>query len=84
MAINLQNTPSAGPLTEADMERYRNLHRAYIPMGCDEQGRRPEATPTPSDGSSVGLWGAFIPAWRAIALVAACAALALLLKDFAQ
>lgn len=82
--MNLNNTPSAGPLTEADMERYRNLHRAYIPMGCDEQGRRPQATPTPSDSSRAGLWGAFIPAWLAIALVAACAALALYLRDFSQ
>ena len=81
--MNLNNTPSAGPLTEEDMERYRNLHRAYIPMGCDEQGRRPDAMPTPSDDSHIG-YGAFIPAWLAIALVAACAALALLLKDFSQ
>lgn len=83
MAINLQNTPSAGPLTEAEMDRYRNLHRAYIPMGCDEQGRRPQATPTPSDDSHIGL-GAFLPAWLALALVAACAALALFLRDFSQ
>lgn len=34
--MNLNNTPSAGPLTEEDMERYRNLHRAYIPMGCGQ------------------------------------------------
>ena len=81
--MNLNNTPSAGPLTEADMERYRNLHRAYIPMGCDEQGRRPQATPTPSDTGHIG-YGAILPAWLAIALVAACAALALFLKDFAQ
>ena len=83
MIVNLNNTPSAGPLTAADMDRYRNLHRAYIPMGCDEQGRRPAATPTPSDAGHVGL-GAFLPAWLALALVAACAALALYLKDFAQ
>lgn len=79
--MNMNNTPSAGPLTEADMDRYRNLHRDYIPMGCDEQGRRPAATPTPSDARHVGL-GAFLPAWLALALVAACAALALFLKDF--
>ena len=81
--MNMNNTPSAGPLTEAEMDRYRNLHRAYIPMGCDEQGRRPAATPTPSDAGHVGLC-AFLPAWLALALVAACAAVALLLKDFSQ
>ena len=36
---NVQDTPSAGPLTAEDLARYRALHRPYIPAGCDQQGR---------------------------------------------
>ena len=41
--INLQDTPSGGPLTADDLARYRALHRPYIPQGCDQQGRHPQA-----------------------------------------
>jgi hypothetical protein len=40
---NLNDTPSLGPLTAADLQRYRAMHRPYIPRGCDAQGRYPEA-----------------------------------------
>ena len=32
-----------GPLTTDDLTRYRALHRPYIPTGCDQQGRHPQA-----------------------------------------
>jgi hypothetical protein len=41
--VNLQDTPSAGPLTADDLARYRALHRAHVPLGCDQQGRYPQA-----------------------------------------
>ena len=41
--INLQDTPSGGPLTADDLARYRALHRPFIPHGCDQQGRHPQA-----------------------------------------
>ena len=72
--MNMNNTPSAGPLTEADMDRYRNLHRAYIPMGCDEQGRRPAATRTISP---LGAGGLLLMATSAVAV---CAWLAVFLQ----
>jgi hypothetical protein len=40
---NVQDTPSGGPLTAEDLARYRALHRPYIPTGCDQQGRHPQA-----------------------------------------
>ena len=40
---NLNDTPSAGQLTVAELTRYRELHRPYIPAGCDQQGRNPQA-----------------------------------------
>jgi hypothetical protein len=47
--VNLQDTPSAGPLTADDLARYRALHRAYIPAGCDQQGRHPQAAEACTD-----------------------------------
>lgn len=40
--MNVNDTPSGGPLTPADLARYRALHRPYIPAGCDQQGRQPQ------------------------------------------
>ena len=42
MAINLQDTPSGGPLTAEDLERHRNMHRVTFPVcaGPCDQGRR--------------------------------------------
>lgn len=39
----MKDTPSGGPITAEDLARYRALHRAYIPAGCDQQGRHPQA-----------------------------------------
>ena len=47
--INLQDTPSGGPLTADDLARYRAMHRAYIPAGCDQQGRQPQAAEACTD-----------------------------------
>lgn len=61
------------------------MQRTTKTPGLDYQGRvvAPQATPTPSDTGHIG-YGAILPAWLAIALVAACAALALYLRDFSQ
>ena len=40
---NLTDTPSQGPLTAADLERYRATRRVHVPAGCDQQGRYPQA-----------------------------------------
>jgi hypothetical protein len=47
--INLQDTPSGGPLTADDLARYRALHRPYIPTGCTQQGRYPQAAEACTD-----------------------------------
>lgn len=48
--VNLQDTPSGGPLTAEDLARYRALHRPYIPEGCDQQGRhQPQAAEACTD-----------------------------------
>ena len=47
--INLNNTPSSGPLTPADLERWRAQHRPYMPEGCDQQGQRPQAAEACTD-----------------------------------
>jgi hypothetical protein len=47
--INLQDTPSGGPLTADDLARYRAMHRAYIPTGCDQQGRYLQAAEACTD-----------------------------------
>jgi hypothetical protein len=47
--MNLNDTPSGGPLTAADLARYRALHRPYIPSGCDQQGRHPQAAEACTD-----------------------------------
>lgn len=59
-----------------------------MPMGLDQQSRYPEAAHAASEfdndeGARIG-WGAFLPVFLALSLVGACAALALLLRDFAQ
>lgn len=64
------------------------MHRtAECCSNCD-QGRKPCATPDvcrqPTDCDPHIGWGAFIPAFLALALVALCAALVLLIKDFAK
>lgn len=56
------------------------------PLGLDMQGRHPEAAHaacefTDDEARRIG-WGAFLPAFLALSLVAACAAVVLLLKDF--
>lgn len=62
----------------------RMKHR---PFGLDQQGRWPDAAHAASeidddsDDRLIG-WGAFIPAFLSLMLVAACTALALLLRDF--
>jgi hypothetical protein len=47
--VNLQDTPRGGPLTADDLARYRAMHRAYIPAGCDQQGRHPQAAEACTD-----------------------------------
>jgi hypothetical protein len=47
--VNLQDTPSGGPLTAEDLARYRALHRPYIPTGCDQQGRHHQAAEACTD-----------------------------------
>jgi hypothetical protein len=47
--MNLNDTPSGGPITAEDLARYRALHRAYIPAGCDQQGRHPQAAEACTD-----------------------------------
>ncbi len=47
--MNLNDTPSGGPLTAADLARYRAMHRPYIPSGCDQQGRHPQAAEACTD-----------------------------------
>jgi hypothetical protein len=47
--VNLQDTPSGGPLTADDLARYRGLHRPYIPEGCDQQGRHQQAAEACTD-----------------------------------
>lgn len=51
MHTNLQNTPSGGPLTAADLEPYQQCHmrRPYIAHGLDMQGRHPEAAHAATD-----------------------------------
>lgn len=47
--MNMNDTPSAGPLTAADLARYRALHRPHVPLGCDQQGRHPQAAEACTD-----------------------------------
>ena len=65
-------------------------HLKPRPLGLDKQGRYPEAAHAASEfdededeGLRLGL-GAFLPVFLALSLVGACAALVLMLKDFAQ
>lgn len=48
------------------------------PIGC------PDELKHPADCDQKIGWGAFIPAFLALALVALCAALVLMLRDFSQ
>jgi len=85
MHTNLQNTPSAGKLTGADLARNRWERRVgFVPDGVDQQGRIEAAHAATevgahpqrrrADHAHIGC-GAFTPAFLALALVAACAAL---------
>jgi hypothetical protein len=61
-------------------------HLKRRPAGLDMQGRFPEAAHAACEFSddearSLG-WGAVLPAFLSIALVGACAAIVLLIKDF--
>ena len=54
-----------------------NLSCKRRPLGMDQQGRYPDR----ANDLQVG-WGALLPLLLALALVGACAALVLMLKDF--
>lgn len=63
-------------------------HLKPRPLGLDQQGRFPEAAHAASEIEDdedlhIGM-GAFLPVFLELSLVGACAALVLLLKDFAQ
>ena len=75
--VNLNDTPSRGPLTADDLARYRNLHRVTLPncAGPCDQGRKlcpvPEACEASEvdnlDASCVIVWVlGTIGAWAAI------------------
>lgn len=44
---NLNNTPSLGPIDEAEFDAVQAARRA--PLGCDYQGRHPQATEVGAD-----------------------------------
>lgn len=52
--MNLNNTPSGGALSAADLDAYRQgpTRRPYIAAGLDQQGRRQDNRTEPAEAST--------------------------------